>query len=282
MAELLQDGDHVVRCTCVEPARRLVEEGDLGVRDELRADGGALALAAGDALDQLVAHHGVRALDQTQRQQQVLDELIPGGARGGAQPQTGGEVEDLARRHGAQEGVVLHDVTKQLLHPRRVDDFAVDLHLARDLSAVLAPLPHTAGEQIQQAGLAGAGGSQDASELPWQQLPGHALQDLLAPRLLGSDREAQALPAQVRGLLVAVDEGEDLDGVGLPRHAPLWRRCLWQLLLRRHFEDVLHRHCVDTGAVGEATNLALSEGPAHARRCRQQRWEEAWLRSARR
>mmetsp|Transcript_34331 Transcript_34331/g.90928 ORF Transcript_34331/g.90928 Transcript_34331/m.90928 type:complete len:624 (-) Transcript_34331:44-1915(-) len=212
LRQLLQQGDDVVGRGGIQAARRLVKEGDLGVRDQLGADGGALLLAAGDALDQRVAHHGVRALRQAEGVQHVRQQglhLLGADVR---QAQLCRKLQDLARRGGREERVLLHHVAEEVRLLVRLDHIAVDRDLAAD--ARLAPGADAAGQDVHEARLAGARRAQDARELAGLQVAGDAVQDSLAGASSlcspGVSGEAEVGPGQRRGLLRRVMEGEDL------------------------------------------------------------------------
>mmetsp|Transcript_75172 Transcript_75172/g.218264 ORF Transcript_75172/g.218264 Transcript_75172/m.218264 type:complete len:368 (+) Transcript_75172:84-1187(+) len=197
VGELLQQADDIEGGACVQAARRLVEKRDLRIRDQLRAHGRALALAAGDAFDKLVPHHGVGASCETHGPEKVRDQALfamPGGV---AETEVRGELQDLPRRHGAEERVVLHDVAEELLVLGGLDRFPVHLYLARNLGLRPATLAHAPGEDVEQARLPGPRWAQDAGQLARAQVASHALEDLL-PALLRLHREAEALPSQGR------------------------------------------------------------------------------------
>mmetsp|Transcript_27025 Transcript_27025/g.54123 ORF Transcript_27025/g.54123 Transcript_27025/m.54123 type:complete len:260 (-) Transcript_27025:153-932(-) len=215
LGELLEHRDHIVGRAGVEAAGGLVEESDLGVRDKLRAHRCALALAAGNALDELVPDDGVSALRQPHAPQKVVNQSAGGIGRVAVQPQLRCEFQHLTRCHRAQERVVLHHVTEYLLVFGRLDDLAVDPNLPGDVSLAAPPLAHTPGEDVEHAGLAATRRPQDARELAGAQVTAHFLQDLLSAALR-DHREAQLFPTQGRRRLVLVDEREHLH-LGLAR-----------------------------------------------------------------
>mmetsp|Transcript_74586 Transcript_74586/g.192464 ORF Transcript_74586/g.192464 Transcript_74586/m.192464 type:complete len:243 (+) Transcript_74586:1179-1907(+) len=179
--QLLQQADHGVGRGGVQTACGLVQERDLGVGHELGADGRALLLAAGDALDELVAHHGVGALGQTQRLEHVRQQLRQLRVVDVVEAQPGGELHDLARRGGREEGVLLHHVAEQVRVLVRLDRVAIQGHAASHLRA--AARCHAAGQDVHEGRLPGAGRTQDARELAGPQVAGDPAEDGLLARL---------------------------------------------------------------------------------------------------
>ncbi len=110
--EALEDGEYLLRCGRVEGRGRFVEDQDLGVRGEDRADRDALLLAAGERGDGAVAEVG-----EAEQVERLLD---------AAAHHVGGEAQRL---HSVREFVldrVRHEVRQRILAHRadHVREFA--------------------------------------------------------------------------------------------------------------------------------------------------------------
>jgi hypothetical protein len=163
----------------------LIEEEDGGVGDELDANGGALALAPGDALDERTADESVGALLQLQLRQQRVDlGRARRRAERSARAQRGGEVQCFARRLRLLERVVLHDVCDVAAEGHRVDDTAAEAHLAAHPDAAAGGVALAAdapGKDVEQRRLARAGRAHERGEVMGG-AAGDAVEDILPAR----------------------------------------------------------------------------------------------------
>mmetsp|Transcript_27792 Transcript_27792/g.44568 ORF Transcript_27792/g.44568 Transcript_27792/m.44568 type:complete len:452 (-) Transcript_27792:54-1409(-) len=214
LGQLLQHATHVVGSRRVQTTCWLIQKGDRWVGDQLGANGGALLLAAGQALDHVVACKSVRALRQTQGLDHVVDQALHLLVVHPTQTKLSGEGQDLLRSLGRIQRVVLHHVAEDVLVLRGLDGDRVQGDLPIYCCREAPARTHPAGEEIQERRLPRARRAQDAGELSGLQATRDSFKDLLAPalRLHGV---VHARPGQMRWIPVLVDVLEDC-----------WLRCL--------------------------------------------------------
>ena len=135
----------------VEATRRLIEEQNLGPRDELARDAEPPLLAAADALPQRRADDGVRLVGQPEGAQQAVDAGgAPGAAAAGREPRR--ERQRLPHRQRPRQGILLlHEAAQGPEYsPRR--ERAVDQHGALGVAGACWPR----GEDVEERRLAAA------------------------------------------------------------------------------------------------------------------------------
>ncbi|GJC95649.1 spore wall protein 2 [Colletotrichum higginsianum] len=148
----------------VEAAGGLVEEQDLGARDELAGDADAPLLAARDALADGRADDGVGLVLEAEGGQQAVDagDALGGGQGGGGEAR--GEEQGLADGQGADEGVLLLDEAADASEVGARGRRAVDEDGAADGRRV----GRAAGEEVEERRLAAARGAHEGADLAWK------------------------------------------------------------------------------------------------------------------
>ena len=154
--EPAQKGEQLTGAGGIQAGGRLVQEEDVGAREQLDRDARALALAARER-----AHLHIGALGEAERAECLLHGQVHLGRRGGRwHPQRRRVAQRALERQVGVDDVVLGDVAEQ--PPERVE-------VAVEVDAVEAHRPALrrthARQRLQQRGLAGAAAADDRDEL---------------------------------------------------------------------------------------------------------------------
>eukprot|EP00162_Nutomonas_longa_P011539 comp20603_c0_seq1/m.41939 comp20603_c0_seq1/g.41939 ORF comp20603_c0_seq1/g.41939 comp20603_c0_seq1/m.41939 type:complete len:424 (+) comp20603_c0_seq1:413-1684(+) len=162
-AEIVEDRDET-HCACaVEAAGGLVEEEQLGAHEELDGDAEALALAARDALDKVVADDCVFAGLEAELADDLVDALeLVLARKGWRETEVCGVDERLAHGEMAKEQIVLHHIAGELL-----EHAGVVVMSREGCGGVFGQfgIVHAAREQIEQGGLSGTARAHDGEQL---------------------------------------------------------------------------------------------------------------------
>mmetsp|Transcript_26793 Transcript_26793/g.83934 ORF Transcript_26793/g.83934 Transcript_26793/m.83934 type:complete len:766 (-) Transcript_26793:220-2517(-) len=186
----------------VEAGRRLVQEDDVRALDEREPDGQAALLAAGEALDELVAHARIGAASETHLVDDSIDHLVL-LVLGGVEVQVRGVLQRLAAgQEGPVEILLRHHegaAAKHLVGERGL--------IERDLAGGLAA-DSAEGERVDERRLAGAGRAEDGQHVTaFNAAADLAIDDLLhlLAILLAFDhhREGHILELEHRALVLA-------------------------------------------------------------------------------
>lgn len=123
-------------CEAVKPSRRLVEEDEARVRDDLDADRGALTLTTGDALDKRASNSRVLTFRQPQLRDDLINSFLLRFHRA-IQLQLGSELEALAYAQCLQQDIVLLNVSRE---GREAANFVPVLPVHKNLSRLVQVL----------------------------------------------------------------------------------------------------------------------------------------------
>ena len=165
VGELAQAGDQLRARDGVEAGRRLVEEEDVRIGEQLDGDAGALALPAAQRADP-----DVGVLGQAHGVDRVTDRVVDlGRGRRRREPQPRRVAERASERQVGVDDVVLRHVAEHAAERPQVgvQVDAVEAHRPRGCRG-------DAGDRLQQRCLAGAAGTDDRDELTSRQRERHA------------------------------------------------------------------------------------------------------------
>eukprot|EP00968_Pinguiococcus_pyrenoidosus_P010947 scaffold876_cov243-Pinguiococcus_pyrenoidosus.AAC.6 len=195
--EVLEDADDVLGHFGIQSRRGLVHEDHGGVREQLHANGDALALPSADTLSVHVAHADVGAVFEAELGQDARDAGLA-RAGGHVEAQRRRVPERLPGRQAGQEHVVLRDEAGHLLEVGGDGALVDGQRPAQDPAGVVVPRQH-----IEQRGLARAAGPHERHQLAGPE--GHA--ELLEQGLghhAGKQPPSLALPLPLRHLRASV------------------------------------------------------------------------------
>ena len=168
VGEPAQAGDQLRARDRVQPGRRLVEEEDVRIGEQLGGDAGPLALAAAQRADS-----DLGLIGQVHGLEGVTDRAVDLGRAGRRrEPQLRGVAERASERQIGVDDVVLRDVAE---HAAERPHVGVQVH------AIEAHRPRRrrgdAGDGLQQRGLAGAAGPDDGDELTGRHRERHGVEE---------------------------------------------------------------------------------------------------------
>ena len=265
--EVLQRGHYVQRLERVQTRRGLVHEDELRVVQEVHADGDALALAARNAANDLVADARVGGGDQAEVGDDQLDRallLLQGHFR--SQAELRGEHERLAHGGQSEERVLLLHVRAHARHlAGRRDDPAVREHRARDLGTRAAR--NAERQRVEQGGLAAPARAHEREQGAALGLAADVRQDglHLHVRRVGIRRRVDRLLRRLAGHRVRHVAPLQVDpGVGRRAHLPRLRghvfdgqdgrRVIQRRIIQRHIVQRRQRREKCEPAVSAATS----------------------------